>query len=55
MKVYIVETVKDFGSPGYDFNLVNIASTFENTILFLKKAVEDSNSGIEINDEIVCN
>lgn len=52
MKVYIVETVKDFGSPGYDINLVNISSAFENAILFLKKAVEDSNSGIEINDEI---
>lgn len=52
MKVYIVETVKDFGTPGYDFGLVNIASSFENAILFLKKAVEDSNSGIEINDEI---
>lgn len=52
MKVYIVETVEDLGSPGYDINLVNISSTFENAILFLKKAIEDSNSGIEINDEI---
>lgn len=52
MKVYIVETVEDLGSPGYDFNLVNISSSFENAILFLKKAVEDYNSGIEIDDEI---
>lgn len=52
MKVYIVETVEDLGSPGYDINLVNISSTFENAILFLKKAIEDSNSGIEIDDEI---
>ena len=52
MKVYVVETVEDLGSPGYDINLVNISSTFENAILFLKKVVEDSNSGIEIDDEI---
>lgn len=52
MKVYVVETVKDLGSPGYDINLVNISSTFENAIFFLKKAIEDLNSGIEIDDEI---
>lgn len=52
MKLYLVEFFENFEYPIVDITLMNISSSFENVICFLKKAIEDTNSGIKLESEI---
>lgn len=58
MKVYVVETVV-FDEYIPHINVINISSTFENAILFIKKSLADdkvrieSNSILQIVEEII--
>lgn len=48
MKVYLVETVI-FDEYIPHINVINISSTFENAILFIKKSLADDKGRIEAN------
>ena len=51
MKVYVMETVI-FDDYIPHVNVINISSTFENAILFIKKCLEDAKGRIEPNSFI---
>ena len=51
MKIYIVSEIETTDNPNIRYSLdifpLHYASTYDNVIQFLRRALEDSNSGLE--------